>query len=105
MQATAVGTVSASTTAAAIDVATSRPSGIRYYVVRVRVTTGSAVAVIPPGIASATAAGSCGEVIPSDGTVVQIGPYGYDSGGPYLKTASATATVAYTIYALTDEEP
>ena len=106
MQYYAGGSDTVTDTGLEIDVSVAAPGSIAYYILRWRVTdSGARVALIPPG-SNLTDADDCAESASASGETATAGAYRVSGGNPSLVCASGeTATVAWALYALTDEQP
>ena len=109
MQAVASGQVvvdgGAGPVAEEIDVAASKPDGIRYYRIAYTVTDGSGVVGFrAPGM-TATSPLEVGEIVQQYPQWSAV--FAYGTGNPALIADSGTTLtrVGYTVYALTDEAP
>ena len=105
MQAYASGTQTVDDTGFQVPLATSAPGGISYCVIRWRVLdAGAAVALSPPGLIAAYDKGA--EVASASGETATAGAFKTSGGNPTLICdTGASASVAWVLYALTDEQP
>lgn len=98
------GSESIDDTGTEIDLALKAPDGIRYCVLRWRVRSGSRVAFSAPGLG--VGEDECAESASASGETATSGAMQITGGNPTLICATGeTATVAWTLYALTDELP
>ena len=107
MQAYQTNQASVDDTGYDIDLTASAPDGVLYCVVKFRSTGASEVALVPPGFTGiGVAAADCGEVALASGATVTAGPFKIAGAScTLICDAGETSTTAYTVYALTDEQP
>lgn len=104
MKAYASGAASINSSGTAIDLTAGAPGGIGYCVLRWRVRSGSRVAFSAPGLVVDET--KCAESASASGETATSGAMKISGGNPTLICATGeTASVAWTLYALTDEAP
>ena len=105
MQAYASGTQTVDDTGFEVPLATSAPAGFGFCIIRWRVLdAGAAVALSPPGLIAAYAKGA--EAASASGETATAGAFKVTGGNPTLICdTGASASVAWVLYALTDEQP